>query len=336
MICLRDLLTDIDFSLERIPYDRLAKLEVHMEHFMAAMQDVEPSAIREVFVEIPNVHWEDLGGLAEVRERLKEAVEWPLQYPQLFEQAGIHPPKGILLSGLPGCGKTLLAKAIATESRVNFISVKGPSLLSKYVGESERQLRDVFRKARQAAPCIIFFDEIDALIPARSSGASDSPVTDRVLSQFLAELDGIEELKGVLVLAATNRPDRLDPAVLRPGRFDEMIEIPLPDAAGRREIFEIHLRGKPLAKKISIEDLAIRTEGRTGADIASISNLAALKAVRRAVAASGSLSADLPPKSAAPHTEKIGANRAEPADAIKVVVAREDLEAALLEVSQKQ
>ncbi len=287
MICLRDLITDIDFSLERIPYDRLAKLEVHMEHFMGAMQDVEPSAIREVFVEIPNVRWQDLGGLAEVRERLQEAVEWPLQYPQLFERVGIHPPKGILLAGRPGCGKTLLAKAIATESRVNFISVKGPALLSKYVGDSERRLRDVFRKARQAAPCIIFFDEIDALIPARSSGLSDSPVTDRVLSQFLAELDGIEELKGVLVLAATNRPDRLDPAVLRPGRFDEMIEIPLPDAAGRREIFEIHLRGKPLAKKISVEDLAARTEGRTGADIASICNLAALKAVRRAVAAFG-------------------------------------------------
>ena len=272
MICLRDLLTDIDFSLERIPYERLAKLEVHMEHFMAAMQDVEPSAIREVFVEIPNVHWQDLGGLAEVRERLQEAVEWPLQYPQLFDQAGMHPPQGILLSGLPGCGKTLLAKAIATESRVNFISVKGPALLSKYVGESERQLRDVFRKARQAAPCIIFFDEIDALIPARTEGASDSPVTDRVLSQFLAELDGIEELKSVLVLAATNRPDRLDPAVLRPGRFDDIIEIPAPDAAGRREIFEIHLRGKPLAKPFSVEDLADRTEGLTGADIASICN----------------------------------------------------------------
>ena len=336
MICLRDLLTDIDFSLERIPYERLAKLEVHMDHFMAAMQDVEPSAIREVFVEIPNVRWQDLGGLAEVRERLKEAVEWPLQYPQLFEQAGIHPPKGILLSGVPGCGKTLLAKAIATESRVNFISVKGPALLSKYVGDSERRLRDVFRKARQAAPCIIFFDEIDALIPGRSSGSSDSPVTDRVLSQFLAELDGIEELKGVLVLAATNRPDRLDPAVLRPGRFDERIEIPVPDAAGRWEIFEIHLRGKPLAKKISIEDLATRTEGRTGADIASICNLAALKAVRRAVAASGLISANLPPKSAGPDTEKTGANRAEPANAINVLVEREDLEAALFEVSQKQ
>lgn len=320
MICLRDLLTDIDFSLERIPYERLAKLEVHMEHFMGAMQDVEPSAIREVFVEIPNVRWQDLGGLAVVRERLKEAVEWPLQYPQLFEQAGIHPPKGILLSGLPGCGKTLLAKAIATESRVNFISVKGPSLLSKYVGESERQLRDVFRKARQAAPCIIFFDEIDALIPARSSGSSDSPVTDRVLSQFLTELDGIEELKGVLVLAATNRPDRLDPAVLRPGRFDEQFEIPAPDEAGRREIFEIHLRGKPFAQKISLEGLAARTEGRTGAEIASICNLAALKAVRRSVAASGSFSADLQAKSM---------------EVPKVVIAPEDLEAALLELSPK-
>jgi len=336
MICLRDLLTDIDFSLERIPYERLAKLEVHMEHFMGAMQDVEPSAIREVFVEIPNVHWEDLGGLAEVRERLQEAVEWPLQYPQLFAQAGMHPPKGILLAGLPGCGKTLLAKAIATESRVNFISVKGPALLSKYVGESERQLRDVFRKARQAAPCIIFFDEIDALIPARTEGSSDSPVTDRVLSQFLAEMDGIEELNNVLVLGATNRPDRLDPAVLRPGRFDDIIEIPAPDAAGRREIFEIHLRDKPLSQPFSIEDMADRTAGRTGADIASICNLAALKAVRRAVAASKSLSADLAQEAAAPNTQMDGTNQEEPAPHVKVVVTREDLEAALSEVAQRQ
>jgi transitional endoplasmic reticulum ATPase len=261
------------------------------------------------------------GRIGRGQERLKEAVEWPLQYPQLFAQAGIHPPKGILLAGLPGCGKTLLAKTIATESRVNFISVKGPSLLSKYVGESERQLRDVFRKARQAAPCIIFFDEIDALVPARSAGSSDFPVTDRVLSQFLTELDGIEELKGVLVLAATNRPDRLDPAVLRPGRFDEQVDIPASDEAGRREIFEIHLRGKPFAQKISMDDLAARTEGRTGAEIASICNLAALKAVRRAVADSGSLSTDLQAKSA---------------EAPKVVIAREDLEAALSELSPKR
>ncbi len=214
-----------------------------------------------------------------------EAVEWPLRYAPLFDQAGVRPPKGILLSGPPGCGKTLLAKAIANESQVNFISVKGPALLSKYVGESERQVRDVFRKARQAAPCIIFFDELDALMPARGGAASDTPVTDRVLSQFLAELDGIEELKGVLVLGATNRLDRLDPAVLRPGRFDEVVEIPLPEEPERREIFEVHLRGKPVARNVKISELAARSEGFSGAQIASVCNLAALRAVRRAVAA---------------------------------------------------
>lgn len=336
MICLRDLLADIDFSKERIPYDRLAKLEVQMDHFLAALQEVEPSAIREVFVEVPNVKWGDLGGLSKIRERLSEAVEWPLNYAHLFEQAGIRPPKGILLSGPPGCGKTLLAKALATESRVNFISVKGPALLSKYVGDSERRLREVFRKGRQAAPCIIFFDEIDALIPTRSSGPSDTPVTDRVLSQFLAELDGIEELKGVLVLAATNRPDRLDPAVLRPGRFDELIEIPLPDAPGRREIFEVHLRGKPLTKKISVDDLAARTEGFSGADIASVCNHAALRAVRKAVAALGSRSAEPSLRSAPPVSEKARAGKTKQADTLRVVIEPEDLEAALLEVSRKQ
>ena len=181
----------------------------------------------------PNVSWEDVGGLAETKARLVEAVEWPLQYPGLFTEAGIRPPKGILLSGPPGCGKTLLAKAIASETNVNFISIKGPELLSKYVGESEKAVREIFRKARQAAPCIIFFDEIDALVPSRSAGTSDSHTSERVLSQFLTELDGVEELRGVLVLGATNRVDMLDPAIIRPGRFDEIVEIPLPDEAGR-------------------------------------------------------------------------------------------------------
>ena len=190
------------------------------------------------------------------------------------------------MTGPPGCGKTLLAKAVANESQVNFISVKGPALLSKYVGESERQVRDVFRKAKQAAPCILFFDEIDSIVPVRGSGMSDSPVTDRVLSQFLTELDGIEELKGVLVLAATNRPDRMDPAVLRPGRFDQIVEIPPPDAQGRKEIFEVHLQNKPLAPKVKIDGLVSRTEGFSGAQIASVCSLAALSAVRRVVAGS--------------------------------------------------
>jgi transitional endoplasmic reticulum ATPase len=285
MICLRRLMPDIDFALSSIPYEQLTKLEVHMDDFLAALREVEPSAIREVFVEVPDVRWEDIGGMGRTRERLTEAVEWPLQYPDLFRQAGVRPPKGILIYGPPGCGKTLLAKAVATESGINFISVKGPALLSKYVGESEKGVREVFRKARLAAPCIIFFDEIDALVPTRGGGDSDSHVAERVLSQFLTELDGIEELKGVMVLGATNRPDLLDPAVLRPGRFDDIVEIPLPDEGDRREIFAVHLRNKPLGTGISTAGLAAETAGLTGADIASICNQAALSAVRRAVTA---------------------------------------------------
>jgi len=319
MICLRDILADLDFSLAKIPYERLARLEVRMDHFLTALREVEPSAIREVFVEVPNVRWSDVGGLARLKQRLVEAVEWPLRYAPLFEQAGVRPPKGILLSGPPGCGKTLLAKAIANESQVNFISVKGPALLSKYVGESERQVRDVFRKARQAAPCIIFFDELDALMPARGGAASDTPVTDRVLSQFLAELDGIEELKGVLVLGATNRLDRLDPALLRPGRFDEVVEIPLPEEPERREIFEVHLRGKPVAPNLKLSGLAAKSGGFSGAQIASVCNLAALRAVRRAVALAGDSDTGKPP----------------PAPQAKAQIEPDDLAAALAEVSPK-
>lgn len=287
MICLRRIMPDIDFGLTQIPYEQLAKLEVHMDDFLGAMREVEPSAIREVFVEVPDVRWQDVGGLGAVKDRLVEAVEWPLKYPHLFEQAGVRPPKGILLSGAPGCGKTLLAKAIATESKVNFISVKGPALLSQYVGESERAVREVFHKARQAAPCIVFFDEIDALVPIRSAGSSDSHVAERVLSQFLAELDGIEDLKGVLVLGATNRMDMLDAAALRPGRFDEVVEISMPDEKDRKEIFEIHLRNKPLAQGVSPADLASGTEGFSGADIAGVCHKAALKALRRVVQGAG-------------------------------------------------
>jgi transitional endoplasmic reticulum ATPase len=277
----------VDFGLARIPYDQLAKLEVEMDDFLAALQTIEPSAMREVFVDVPNVSWEDVGGLAEVKARLVEAVEWPLRYPDLFSQAGVKPPKGILLSGPPGCGKTLLAKAMASETKVNFISVKGPELLSKYVGESERAVRDIFRKARQAAPCIIFFDEIDALVPCRGGGGSDAHVSERVLSQFLAELDGVEELRGVLVLGATNRADMLDPAIVRPGRFDEIVEIPLPDEDGRREIFRVQLRNKPLAAQVSAQELASQSEGYGGAEISSVCHQAALRAIRRAVHAAG-------------------------------------------------
>ncbi len=283
MLCLRRIMPDIDFAAASIPYEELAKLEVHMNDFVSALSEVEPSAIREVFVEIPDVRWEDVGGHADLKTRLTEAVEWPLQYPHIFEQAGTKAPKGILLGGPPGCGKTLLAKAIANESKVNFISVKGPALLSMYVGESEQAVREVFRKARQASPCIIFFDEIDALVPVRSGVSSDSHVAERVLSQFLAEFDGVEELAGVLVLGATNRLDMLDPAVLRPGRFDEVIEMTMPNEKDREEIFRVHLRNKPLESGIDPAELATRTEGFSGAEIAAACNRAALSAVRRAV-----------------------------------------------------
>jgi transitional endoplasmic reticulum ATPase len=291
MICLRRILPDIDFSVTQIPYEQLSKLEVRPEDFLEALREIEPSAIREVFIEVPDVRWQDVGGLAEVKKALVEAVEWPLRYPALWEKAGVKPPKGLLLSGPPGCGKTLLAKAVATESQVNFISVKGPALLSKYVGESEREVRDVFRKARQAAPCIVFFDEIDALIPRRGAD-TDSHVAQRVLSQFLSEMDGIEELRGVLVLGATNRLDLIDPAMLRPGRFDLTVEIPLPDAAGRREICAVHLGNKPLAPGVDVDWLAMHTDGFSGADIEAVCRRAAMDAVRQAVEKAGAESPD--------------------------------------------
>lgn len=285
MISLRKIIPEIDFALASIPYEQLTELEVRMDDFISALREVEASAIREVFVEIPDVRWEDVGGLDDIKQRLREAVEWPLKYSLAFEKAKVTPSRGIMITGPPGCGKTLLAKAIANESKVNFISVKGPSLLSMYVGESERGVRDVFRKAKQAAPCIVFFDEADALLPARSAGRGDSNVTERVLSQFLAELDGVEELKGVLVLGATNRLDMLDPAILRPGRFDEIVEIPLPDEKSRTEIFRVHLRGKPLTDEMDLHDLASQTAAFSGADIAQVCNLAAMEAVRRVVEA---------------------------------------------------
>jgi len=285
MLTLRRIMPDVDLGADQFSYELLTNLEVRMDDFLEALREVEPSAIREVFIEVPNVKWDDIGGLTALKQRLRECVEWPLKYGDLFAQARLAPPKGILLVGPPGCGKTLLAKALASESGVNFIAVKGPALMSKYVGESERALRDVFRKARQAAPTIIFFDEIDALVPARGAGLTSEGVAERMLSQFLTELDGIEELKGVLVLGATNRVDRLDPAVLRPGRFDEMIEIPPLDESDRRAIFEVHLRGRPLAPQIDIAQMAGRTAGWSGAQIAALCRRAGLNAVRRAVAA---------------------------------------------------
>ncbi|MGD1118308.1 MAG: CDC48 family AAA ATPase [Dehalococcoidales bacterium] len=279
MNALRKIMPNIDFQLDEIPYETLLKLEVTMNDFTEALKEVEPSAIREVFVEVPNVRWEDVGGLDEMKQKLVEAVEWPLRYPHLFQEANVNPPKGILLSGSPGTGKTLVAKALAHESEVNFISIKGPELISKYIGESERGVREIFRKAKQASPCIIFFDEFDSLVPER--GTSDnSQVTERVISQFLTELDGLEELKGVLVLAATNRKDLIDSAIVRTGRFDFTLEFSLPDEKARREIFGIHARGKPLAPDINLEVMAQKTEGLAGSDIEVICREAAMIAIR--------------------------------------------------------
>jgi len=246
-----------------------------------ALRFVDPSALREVLVETPNVTWNDIGGLEELKQELKEAIEWPLKYADIFEEAGAKPPKGIVLCGPPGTGKTLLAKAVAKESEANFIHVKGPALMNKFVGESEKGVREIFRKAKQTAPCIIFFDEIDALVPKRGSGAADSHVSERVISQFLTEMDGLEELHGVMILAATNRIDIIDPAMLRPGRFDLLLQVPPPDKEARLEIFKIHTAKNHLAKDVSLENLVVETEGCTGADIEAICREATMRTIRR-------------------------------------------------------
>ncbi|HLA85589.1 MAG TPA: CDC48 family AAA ATPase [Thermoguttaceae bacterium] len=287
MNALRRILPQVDFSQQHIPYEVLAQLEVGPSDFQDALHEVEPSAIREVFVEVPDVHWDDVGGLEDVKRRLREAIEWPMKYTALFESFRLKPPKGMLLSGPPGCGKTLIAKALAAETEVNFISVKGPELMSMYVGESERGVREVFHKGRQAAPCIIFFDEIDALASTRSGGGhEDSGVGGRVLSQLLTELDGIEELKGVLVLAATNRRDLLDPALLRPGRFDMQIEMPLPDRAAREKIFEVHLRDRPVARNVTLAWLADEADGFSGAEIEGVCHRTMMEAIAARIDAS--------------------------------------------------
>ncbi|MDI6810918.1 MAG: CDC48 family AAA ATPase [archaeon] len=279
MHALRNVLPHIDFSKDYIPYEVLLELMVEKEDFLNAFMEIEPSALREVFVEVPDVRWEDVGGLEEVKHAIIEAVELPLSRPEIFKYADVKPPKGILLHGAPGTGKTLIAKAVANETESNFISVKGPQLISKYVGESERGIREIFKKARAATPCILFFDEIDSIAPVRGHG-SDSGVTERVISQMLTEMDGLEELKGVVVLAATNRIDIVDPALLRPGRFDLIIELPMPDERARYEIFKVHTKRKPISKDIRLEELAKMTEGFTGADVEAVCNRAAMLAIR--------------------------------------------------------
>jgi len=279
MNALRELMPDIDFARAEIPDEELASLEVGMDHFVAALAEVGPSAIREVFTEIPDVGWDDVGGLEEVKRLLIETVEWPLLHESLFSHVQTRPPKGILLHGPPGAGKTLLAKAVARESEANFISVKGPELLSRWVGESEKGVRETFRKAKQSSPCIVFFDELDALAPRRGAGG-DSHVSERIVGQFLAEMDGIDELRGITILGATNRLDMIDPALLRPGRFEVIVELPMPDPRARREIFEVHTRGRPLASDVDLDALAERTDGLSGADIEGICRRAALLAIR--------------------------------------------------------
>ncbi|MEO0512546.1 MAG: CDC48 family AAA ATPase [Planctomycetota bacterium] len=290
MACLRTVIQDIDFASQAIPYDVLTRLEVSMEHFRDALREVEPSAVREVFVEVPDVSWDDIGGLTATKQRLIEAVEWPLTHAEYFRDARVRPPKGILLAGPPGVGKTMMAKAVAAQTQANFISIKGPELMSKFVGQSESRLREVFRKARQAAPCIVFFDEIDALLPRRGLNPADA-VGDRVLAQFLAEMDGVEELNGVLALGATNRLDLLDPAMLRPGRFDEIVELGTPDEACRAEIFRLHMRDRPVAAGVDPSELARLCPAASGAQIAGAVRRAAMAAVRRAVRAQNAGSA---------------------------------------------
>jgi transitional endoplasmic reticulum ATPase len=283
MRALRRVLPEIDLEVESIPAEILNKIEVNNDDFLDALREMEPSAMREVMVENPNVRWDDIGGLSEVKQQLVESVEWPLTYAKLFTHMDAKAPKGILLYGPPGTGKTLLAKAVATESEANFISIKGPEFLSKWVGESEKAVREIFRKARQAAPAVIFLDEIDSIAPARGGSTSDSHVTERVISQILTELDGLESLNSVIVIAATNRPDIIDPALLRPGRFDRLIEIGLPDEKARQEILKIHMARKPLAEDINLEELAKKTERYSGADLAAIVNEAVMLAIRECV-----------------------------------------------------
>ena len=284
MKCLRRLLPELNLEDEKLPPETLDKLVVNGDDFQNAIREVTPSGMREVFIENPDVSWDEVGGLESVKRELQEAVEWPMKYPTLYSKLGHRMPRGILLHGPSGTGKTLMAKAVATESEANFISVRGPELLSKWVGESERGIREIFRRARQASPCVIFFDEIDSIAPIRGVGG-ETAVTERVVSQLLTELDGIESLHGVVVLAATNRADMIDTALLRPGRFDKIILVPLPDKEGRKKILEINTKEIPVVREpmangmknpdfVDIEKIAEVTDGMSGADVASIANTA--------------------------------------------------------------
>ncbi len=314
MVELRRLIPEI-LGKKSVPNEILVKLTVQMDDFNNALASIQPSALREVFIERPNVHWSDVGGLEDVKAELKEAVELPLKNPEIFEKMGIRPVKGVMLVGAPGTGKTLLARAVATERESNFISIKGPELLSKFVGESERAAREVFRKARQAAPCIIFVDEIDSIATARDTDSSDSMVTERVVDTLLTEMDGLQEVKNVVVIAATNRPDMIDPALMRPGRFDKIIEISVPDKETREAIFKVHTKRMPLEKNVSLSKLAEETEGYTGAEIENICREAGMEAIRKRIKG-----VELAGKANESHEEQ------------PYVVTKEDFEAAVSEI----
>ena len=284
MIALRRVLPHIDYQRAYIPYETLVNLNITMADFQAALREVEPSTTREVYVEFSETTWNDIGGLEKTKAMLTEGVEWPLRFPEIYANAKVEAPRGVLLSGPPGSGKTLIARALANQCEANFISIKGPELLSKWVGESEKGIREVFRRAKQAAPCIVFFDELDALAPRRAGGELDGQVGNRVIAQLLTEMDGIEGREGVIVLAATNRSELIDPALLRPGRFDLVVELEYPTEEERSAIFAVHTRGKPLVPEITMQELAQLTPGRSGADIEAICRRASLLALREWIA----------------------------------------------------
>jgi transitional endoplasmic reticulum ATPase len=280
MRCLRENLPDLDLEIDAIPPERLEKIVVTKKNFEDALLEAEPSALREIFVEMPSVGWDDVGGLDEAKHAIIEAVEWPIKNPEKFVKMGIKAPKGILLYGPPGTGKTLIAQAVAKESNANFISVKGPEMFSKWLGESEKAIRETFKKARQVSPCVIFFDEIDSIAAMQGMESTDSRTSERVLNQLLTEMDGLETLKDVVIIAATNRPNLLDPAILRPGRFDRLVYVGAPDRKGRLKIFKIHTQNTPLAEDVDLENLAGITEGYVGADIEAVCREAVMFALR--------------------------------------------------------